>query len=300
MEEVKKRWTFRGLANSLGFLLWKPWKSYSKWPYCFWDVSVWTKVVDWPPKWWTEQHQLEPKKCKNKTKWVIILAGFCHWKFSTAWEMPPSCYNVWNSPFRKTNGLTTEPNVFTSHMRQTCIHACPHVGLCLDVCACVCVRMFETGNWGVGKKKSLLVDPVQGDDWPQRDHRVRGASPQPAWGNKSGMSQPGTKQAPALWQRIHGTKTDKQTDAYTHMYTIIRACMHAGKHPLLFSAHIQTQQPVNLLWYILFPCIISSHTDKTKIDILHSLFFSQRVYKRAQGPVIQGLPNFFCSINPKQ
>lgn len=64
--------------------------------------------------------------------------------------------------FSKLMGSPQKQNFFTSQ-NVTCIHACPHVGLCLDVCACLCVG-FERRNWGERKiyiyLYSTLVDCV--------------------------------------------------------------------------------------------------------------------------------------------
>ncbi len=192
------------------------------------------------------------------------------------------CHNVWYMPFHKTNGLTTEPNFFTSHMWRACMSTCGLVFRCL----CLCVHRFETGNWG--RKKNTFVNSVWGGHWPQTDHRVRGAPPQPAWWNRRGLSWPGIQQSPALQLKICEPRWIAWP-MHIHTYTLIHACMRAHIH----SSHLADIWPLAVCtqsntaacagkWMIkwmqslhkctgtFIPCIMCSHKDISRIEILQS------------------------------
>lgn len=123
---VVTRGIVRGPPKSVGFIVCRPWKYHGNKFNRSWVISVWTH---WLTNWWTDWRGLKPKKCKNKVRWVKILADFRHWECHTAREMPLHRHNVWHAPFYKANGLTTEPNFFTSHMQRACMHV--HMWTCV-------------------------------------------------------------------------------------------------------------------------------------------------------------------------
>lgn len=161
------------------------------------------------------------------------------------------------------------------------MHACPHVGLRLDVYAFVYEGLKPETN-REKKKKPALVDPVWGDHWPQTDHRVKGALPQPAHWNRKPLGWPGTKKPPALGQAM-----DRTSAAYS--------CMQACTHPQVLSAlsntaacadtSLQNECPHKGMVFFILRTIYSS-ADKAKNYIQQRYFCSARVYNGAEGPII--------------